>query len=408
MKIVQQCCDNVHLSARVLVAGIAWWAMLACMPAYGMWVGDSQINPFVQVEGTYESNIFQTYTDEESDFITVISPGIHYQYPTAEDASMKFNADYRADIRMYGNDGDSTIDPDGELNTIDHRLGADLFFDLASGVELAAGYAFNVTSVAPSEPGDERNPYKEHDLSGSMAYTYADTYKIEFAYDGMFRSFDEAEDADDDITRNDLQLMGFYNLSQVLSLLVGGNYAMLTREDPFFDSNEWKGYGGIEYDLTGKTTGRLVLGMVGRQFDTDLVDDPSDFYFNGDFNSEYAEGSALNISLFREYYDTSVIEETAENGLYYISSGLKGDIRHALPMLPNLALLANIGFWKDVYEEDANDREDSAWEIGCGLDYKFYKYVSLGAGYRYMSVDSNINENDYSDNLASISIKGIL
>ena len=77
-------------------------------------------------------------------------------------------------------------------------------------------------------------------------------------------------------------------------------------------------------------------------------------------------------------------------------------------MLPNLALLANLGFWTDSYEEDINEREDSGWEIGCGVDYKFYKYVSLGAGYRYVSVDSNINENDYSDNLASVNIKGIL
>jgi len=408
MKIARRACDHCQLFARMLAAVITCGVMFAVFPAYGMWVGQSQLNPFVQVEGIFESNIYQTATDEEGDFITVISPGIHFQYPTAEDAPMTFSADYRADIRMYGNDGDSKIDPDGELNTIDQRLGADLFFDLASGVELAAGYAFNATSVAPSAPGDKRDPYKEHDLSGSVAYKYADIYKIEFAYDGMFRAFDESEDSEDDITQNDLQLIGFYNLSPILAVLVGGNYAMITREAPFFDSDEWKAYGGFEVDVTGKTTGRLKLGMVGRQFDTDLVDDPTDFYVDGVLESEYAEGSFAHFRLFREYYDTSVTEETAENGLYYISSGLSGDIHHVLPTLPNLALLANVSYSKDVYEEDVNDREDTIWEFGGGVDFKFYKYISLGAGYQYISADSNIDENDYTDNLATVSIKGIL
>lgn len=377
-------------------------------PAYGMWVGQSQINPFVQVGGTYESNIYQTYTDEESDFITVISPGIHFQYPTAEDAQMKFSADYRADIKMYGNDGDSTIDPDGELNTVDHRLGADLFFNLASGVELAAGYAFDATSKAPSAPGDTRDPYKEHNLSGSMAYTYADTYKIEFGYDGMFRSFDDSENSTDDISQNAFQLIGFYNISSIFSVLVGGDYAMITRESPFFDSNELKGYGGFKYEITGKTTGQLKLGIVNRQFDTDTIDDPSDFYIEGMIESQYAEGSELNVRLFREYYDTSVTEETVENGLYYISSGIEGNLRHALPMLPNLSLLANVSYSKDVYEEDTSDREDSLWEFGGGIDYKFYKYITLGADYSRLSADSNIDENDYTDNLFTFNVRGIL
>lgn len=403
---------------RVLVAGIMCCAIIVSdMPVYGMWVGQSQLNPFVQVEGIFESNIYQTYTDEESDFITVISPGIHFQYPTAEDAEMKFSADYRADIRMYGNDGDAKIDPDGELNTVDHRLGADLLFDLASGVELAAGYVFNATSDTPSAPGDERDPYKEHDLSGSVAYKYADTYKVEFAYDGMFRAFDDSEDSKDDITQNDFQLIGFYNLSPILALLVGGNYAMITREDPFIDSDEWKAYGGLEVDVTGKTTGRLKVGMVGRQFDSELdaIEDPTDFYVDGVIESEYVEGSFLNVRLFRKYYDTSITEETAANGLYYIRNGIRGDIRHVLPSLPNLSLLANVGYSKDTYQrplnldlENVSDREDTNWEFGAGLEYKFYKYLSLGAGYQYISADSTIDENDYTDNLATIRLKGIL
>ncbi len=409
MKIARQSCGNVHLLTHFLVAGIVFCAMITSyVPANGMWVGQSQVNPFIQIEGTYESNIFQTYTDEESDFVTVISPGIHFQYPTAEDAEMKFSADYRADIKMYGNDGDSTIDPDGELNTIEHRLGADLFFDLASGVELAAGYAFNITSVAPSAPGDKRDPYKEHDLSGSVAYTYADTYKVEFAYDGMFRSFDDTENTEDDITQHDAQVIGFYKLSPMFSVLAGGNYATIDRELPFFDSDELKGYGGFEYEITGKTTGRLKLGMVTRQFDTELIDDPTDFYADGVISSEYAEGSVMNFRLFREYHDTSATEQTSENGVYYISSGIESDIRHAMPMLPNLSLLANVAYSKDMYDEDVNNREDSAWEIGAGFDYKFYKYITLGAGYRYISADSNIDENDYTNSLATIRLRGIL
>ncbi len=405
--------QEVRFRKRVLwryaAAGMAMCSVIwGYSPAEAMWVGQSQINPFVQVEGQYESNIFQTYSDEESDFVTIISPGVHVEYPTAEGAKMKLTADYRADIRLYGNDGDSEIDPDGELNTVDHRLGANLLFGMASGIEVEAGYALNLTSVAPSSKGDKRDPYTEHDLSASIAYRFVDIYKIELGYNGMFRGFDDAEDEVDDITDHGVSLIGLYQLSPMLAVLVGGDYGTIDRKAPFVDSKQYKAYGGFEYDVTGQTTGRLKLGLVGRKFDSDTLDDPSDFYAEGVLESKYMERSSLTVRLFREYHDTSITEETAENGVYYMSTGVEGKLSHSVASLPNLSLLAHASFSKDTYPNDADDRDDSTFEVGAGFDYSLYKFITLGAGYTYISADSNINENDYDDQLASVRIRGLL
>ena len=99
--------------------------------ANAVWIGQSQLNPFLQIKGAYDSNIFRIPKDEEGDFITILSPGIHYEYPTAENPTFKVAANYRADVWLYTQDGDATIDPDGQLNRVDHHLDGFLFFNFA-------------------------------------------------------------------------------------------------------------------------------------------------------------------------------------------------------------------------------------------------------------------------------------
>ena len=63
---------------------------------------------------------------------------------------------------------------------------------------------------------------------------------------------------------------------------------------------------------------------------------------------------------------------------------------------------------QEVVLDDVDDRDDSTFEVGAGFDYSLYKFITLGAGYTYISADSNINENDYDDQLASVRIRGLL
>ncbi|PIE33125.1 hypothetical protein CSA56_13145 [candidate division KSB3 bacterium] len=399
----------VWRSLSMKVLGIALCMVcVAGSPGYALWVGQSQINPFLEVRGEYQSNIYRMEDDEESDFITVISPGIHFEYPTTQNPAIQAVLDYRADIRIYGNDGDSSIDPDSELNTVDQRLGGHVQYNLASGWLFKGGYALSITSNPPDFIGDTRNDYKQHDLLVLAGYNFADRYKIEFQYDGAFRSYDDSEFEVDDIDTHEIKLVGFYRIQPKVSVLLGGDYVTFSRQEPFYDSTEYRGYTGIEYEATESTTGTMKVGAARREFDTDDIDDATDFYVNGEIRSEYAENSFWSLKVFRDYHDSTVSDQTAYNGAYYMTTGFGGTITHALATLPNLSLSANVLLSQDAYPEDNDDREDNKIRGEFGIAYKFYKFVSLGAGYRYDNRDSNIDGLTYTNHSAFMSIKGLM
>ena len=399
------------ISLWMKVFGLVFCIMgIASSPGYALWVGQSQVNPFLEVKGTYESNIYRVNEDEDSDFVTTISPGVHFEYPTSQNSSVKAVADYRADIKLYGNNGDGEIDPDEQLDTVDHRLGGHVTFDLASGWLGKAGYVFNATSTPPDYNGDTRNDYTQHNLEGVLAYRFADRYKVEFDYNGRFRSFDDSEFESDDITSHDMDLMGFYRIQPKLSAILGGSYVTVDRKDPFYDSTEYRGYGGLEYEATEKTTGYVKVGVANRQFDTDLVDDATDVYLDGRVTSDYQERTQWTLKLFRYYNDTAVSDQTAANGAYYISTGFGGNLRHSLATLPNMSFTGGITLSRDTYPDDPSEdeREDNLVDVNVGVDYEFYKYLSLGAGYTYETRDSNIDERNYTDHIAMMKIRGLI
>ena len=60
------------------------------------------LTPLLSLGERYDDNIFETQTNKQHDFITVLSPGIRAQYfPTAPTLGTTFDLDYRAAINFY-------------------------------------------------------------------------------------------------------------------------------------------------------------------------------------------------------------------------------------------------------------------------------------------------------------------
>jgi hypothetical protein len=379
-------------------------------PGQALWVGQSQVNPFLEIRGAYDSNIYRTSDLEgvDSDFITVISPGIHYEYPTTKNPLFKAIADYRADIIFYTKNGDSEVDPDSQLNTTNHRLGGEVLFDLASGVFIKGGYTLNITSSPPDFRGDTRDDYDQHDLLAQLSYRFADRYKVELDYRGLFRRFDK--NTVDDLNRNAFELIGFYQVRPKISILLGGSFVPIDRKEPFLDSTEYTLYTGGEYEATAKTKGILKVGAIARDFDKGFVevDDLTNFYFSGEMINEYSDRLTWSLRLLREYNDTTVSNQTAESGVIYVSSGIGGRIDYTLASLPNMSTYSRLLFRDDDYTNDPEGRNDDRIQFGLGLDYKFYKYLIVGASYEYDNRNSNIPIYDFTEHIALLKIRGII
>lgn len=357
----------------------------------------SQINPFLEVQGTYDSNIFRVSNDSddnESDFMTVVSPGIHLELPTAEDSPYRLLGNYRANIKFYGASGDAAIDPNDELNTVEQRLDGQFKLSLASGLNFSTGYVLNLSSNPPDNPQDTRKEYTEHNLSTQIGYRFVDRYEVQAEYKGTFKSFEDIDFESDDVTTHRIDGTFFYRLFSSLWILGGGGYGLIDRDDLFFsDSTEYRGFGGVRFDVTERVTGQIRAGMISKNYDDEAIDDHTDVFINGEILSEMFESTKVSLFVQRELLEGSQSDDITNP--YYVSTRFGASLKHVLTAVPNLSFAGSLELqWKD-FPDDVDDRSDSIFEVGVGAEYKLLKFLSLGVNYKHNQNDSNLNENDY-------------
>ena len=128
------------------VAGI-WWLQgiivvllaLVATAAYGQ--ESSQrltLTPSLSLGERYDDNIFETRTNKQHDFITVLSPGIRAQYlTTAPTLGTQFDFDYRANIEFFADHSSQ--------NNVGHRLSLMLASPLAPSLDVRLRDLFLIT-----------------------------------------------------------------------------------------------------------------------------------------------------------------------------------------------------------------------------------------------------------------------
>jgi hypothetical protein len=87
------------------------------------------LTPSLSLGERYDDNIFETSTDKQHDFITVLSPGIRVQYLSPEPTlGTQFDFDYRANIEFFADHSSQ--------NNVDHRLSLTLVSPLAPSLDV--------------------------------------------------------------------------------------------------------------------------------------------------------------------------------------------------------------------------------------------------------------------------------
>ena len=111
---------------------IVVWLTLVATAVYGQ--ESSQrltLTPSLSLGERYDDNIFETQTNKQHDFITVLSPGIRVQYlPTAPTLGTQFDLDYRANIEFFADHSSE--------NNVGHRLLLTLDSPLAPSLQVSA------------------------------------------------------------------------------------------------------------------------------------------------------------------------------------------------------------------------------------------------------------------------------
>lgn len=371
--------------------------------------------PFISVAFLYTDNVFNTKREKESDFITVISPGIALKIPYAKeklaliDSSTispggyiveslsyeffrRFQAylSYQADIELFSRHS-------GE-NFVKHRARAYL------GVRFRGGLALELQDEFRKSRDDRGTgvSFESEEFDSNLftaAFTYDPGRKIWLrgAYTHFYVNYDSSINRFRQRRDNALSGEVLYKIRPKTSVFVEYKYIDVNyTKDDSLDSKEHHIYGGVRWKVTGKTEGILKAGYGKKNFRIKIKSN-RDFILEAHINHRLTAKGTFALKAWRKTNETNV-----GGADYMFSEGITLGYTHRITS--KISGLVNALYIRDKYrgvvtgDSITRERVDRYLRAGITVRYEYRYWLNTDLGYIYDTRDSNFSEFDYSNN----------
>ena len=387
-----------------------------------------ELTPRISVSQVYDDNIFLDNTNEKSDSLTTVSPGINM---IISSINRSLSLDYSPTWVFY--------DEYDENDTVRHAG------NLAFWQNIAEHVKFNLTDTfrKSEEPFEDiedvegvrstRNTYKRNTGSASLLYQFGPEDTVTF---GFRHSLLENEDVtlDDGKIQNPFGNVTYWlDVKNGLVFDAGLTDANFSRDDGTIAGDDYTGHAaGIQYIHRFTQNKRVSIGydITARDFDgrtedyeiyeifigfeQSLSPDISFSLGGGSFIQKKEQsgdetGYSYNASLAKRF-ERGSFSIGAQGGWdeAYLEAERKGFTRYSganasfeYTFLQNLTGYAGGSYRRD---KDAADREWKTQRANCGLRLMFMRWFSLSLGYSYAQRDDDIDVEDYTDNRVTLTL----
>ena len=393
--------------------------LLTTGPGFDLTLGSKKgyIHPFLSVGGYYTDNLFNTGENEESDWVSVISPGIWVALPSSQQQMVQVTTEnsapgglevsrfrdrtgrrfqsyalYRAEINeLSDNSGRNHVNQRGEA-LFKYNLNR---FSL----ELLDIYQIGHDDYNSGDSGPESlDKYHSNLLSTAVSLQLTSKLRFEGEYSNFMLDYNS--DSNDDSNRDDntYSLYAFYKLSPKLTTFLQYEYVDTEYDtDARTDFTENNFYGGLQWDVTAKTKGRIRLGYGERDYDDTSLDKSDEFLVELRTDYRITPKTSIYLRALRKDYATDV---TGTNDVltqrFYL--GYTQRIRE------KLHARARLEYRVDDYDGEITvgsataEREDDYLGFRFELGYSLQRWLNVSVGYAYRERDSNFNDRDYTSN----------
>src|SRR5690606_3242138 len=369
----------------------------------GVRLGGFFLLPALSVQESYNSNIFATESNEESDFITSIEPKLDLR-SNWNNHALNLHADARV-VRFADFDSEDFED---------YTLAADGRVDVQRDLRLFGGVAHMLRHEQRSSPNDQggREP-TEYEVSTINLGVEKQFNRLSTRLDAKrdFISYDDVrtgaggtiDQCDRDREQTEIGLRAGYEIAPLREIYVLGLYNF--REyDRTTDRNGFRrdsdGYTlavGAEYDLSGVTFLDAYVGYTQQEYDDARLGDLSGWTAGAKLTWNVTQLTTVTGTLSHE------VEETIlSNASGYFAT--RAEIRADHELLRNLLLNASIGYENDEFE--GISRDDDYYLFGIGAKYLMNRYLSVSGGYGYRTRSSNQPNADFDENVVFLRLTG--
>ena len=389
----------------VSVAGAATAQTSPVRPAYsfpsskgapsgpaGIQLGNSPVYaaPFVGVAVGNDSNITSASTNEIDSAYQVYSAGVNL------DARGNNSVFMMSLLGTHGRYSDSDADNYTDSSA---RTSYDVAFTPRDYLRLSWDYTRGHDPRGSTDRSAQANPDKYFVSVPGVMYAYgaptAQGRMEVFASRAVRRYLNNRETTiGSDRNTKDYGAAFYWRVMPKTSILVEarGTDLKYLLEDSELSSSEARYYGGVTWEATAATSGTVKVGRLEKRFDSDRPD------FKGFSWEAMVSWLARTYSKFDLYSSRQTIESTGLGN--FILSDATGIIwTHSWTSV--FSTEANARIQKDKYK--GFDRDDDITGYGLKANYKFRRWLTLGAEFQHTTRDSNIGIYEYDKNLWLIS-----
>jgi hypothetical protein len=363
----------------------------------GIRAGGFLIYPSFTVDEAYNNNIFADDDNEESDFITTLSPQIDVRsnFPRH---SLRWTLE--TDVGLYAdhtneNFWDYGTDLSGRLDiTRNNRLigGANYFHGHDSRDD-------------PDDPGAEvvDEPVEFDNYGGRLGFEQ-DFNRFNVRALGTFdrRDYHEEEpDTFEDARDRNLyggSLRTGYFISPRINAFLEGGYRREQRDEtdredtpPLKrDNNVYDARVGTAIDITGLIFGEVSVGWAYQEFDESALDSENGLVYGIGLTWNPTQLTSLNLEGNGGFESSDV---GASNLEHEIALRVDHELRR------NVLIGSRFAYERDDFQDTGD--VDNRFDIGPDITYLINRYLSVGAGYTFTTRDSD-RDNKFDRHLVSL------
>ncbi|EIJ41416.1 hypothetical protein BegalDRAFT_0498 [Beggiatoa alba B18LD] len=356
----------------------------------GFPVGPTVLHPSIGVELGHNDNVIQSSHDEIQSMYMRLTPAVKWELERLTD---KYIIDFDTNIIRYF---DSSAD-----NAESYGLAGSADLDLPDKFHafLSAGYHKYYDPRGTTDFDEDGNPNKwdTSTLDGKLTYGSPGAKgRIELKANYATVRYDEFDVAQ--ITDRHLFGLGgafHYRIQPKTYLFINAdvvdtNYETNTR----LDSKEYR-YGiGASWFATAKTTGTLNVGYNNKAMDNDTIPD-----YTGTYVQALVNWRPRTYSLF----DVKASRMTGESkgfGDYSLTNALGLAWTYAW----TTRVSSTLGYDYADIDFAGTDRNDKKNGLYVNLNYQMRRWLSLRGGFDFIDFSSNYPDEDYNQNVVSLTL----
>lgn len=364
----------------------------------GITLGKFLLLPKVEIDQTYNDNIYATQHNTKGDFITVVRPEATLRL---KEPNYTWNTNVQVELNQYWKYTDD--------NNVQGRFLTDGLYEINRDLEVSGSYTFSalVEDRGADDAVQGKEPTKlwmnDGRLGGKVRqgrYTFGlDAGVTSYSYDNVPTTFGTINNSDRDRTQFIVSGRASYEIfpgyAAVLAASVNQrDYDRATDRAGY--NRDSKGYrieGGIGVDLAETIRGDFLVGYLSQDYKDKRFQDPAGLAFKASFNWTPSRLTLVVPTLERSIQETTILNAS---GMVRTSASVL--VRHEYAR--NILLTGFGGIYYDDFK--GLNRDSVLYELRGRVTYAFNENVFVSAELAHRTKDSELTARSFSQNFIGL------